>query len=102
ATSIFAPSTIPPQSFANAAPVELGVKFRSDVNGSITGIRFYKGPADTSVHTGSLWSSTGQLLATGTFTGKTATGWQQLNFSAPVAITANTTYTASYHTSSAL
>jgi hypothetical protein len=38
------------------------------------------------------------LLATGTFTGGTASGWQQLNFSTPVTIAANTTYVASYHT----
>src|SRR5262249_5512887 len=81
-----------------SSPVELGVKFRSDVNGMITGIRFYKGAADTTVHTGSLWSSTGTLLATVTFSGETANGWQQMNFSTPVPITANTTYIASYHT----
>ena len=38
-------------------------------NGSITGVRFYKAAGDTATHTGSLWSSTGQLLATGTFSG---------------------------------
>jgi hypothetical protein len=51
-----------------------------------------------STHTGSLWSVAGTLLATGTFTGGTSSGWQQLNFSTPVAIAANTTYVASYHT----
>src|SRR5438552_11812080 len=55
-------------------------------------------PGDTSTHTGSLWSSTGTLLATGTFSGETASGWQRLDFSTPVAIAANTTYVASYHT----
>jgi hypothetical protein len=53
---------------------------------------------DNSTHTGSLWTVTGSLLATGTFTGGTAGGWQQLNFSAPVTIASNTTYVASYHT----
>ena len=43
-------------------------------------------------------SSDGTLLATATFIGETATGWQQVNLSSPVAITANTTYVASYHT----
>jgi hypothetical protein len=33
-----------------------------------------------------------------TFTGESASGWQQMNFSTPVAITANTTYVVSYHT----
>ena len=75
------------------------MRFRSDLDGLITGIRFYKGLTDTTAHTGSLWSNAGQLLATGSFN-ETASGWQQLNFSTPVAITANTTYIASYHTSS--
>ena len=33
-----------------------------------------------------------------TFTNETASGWQQVNFATPVAINANTTYVASYHT----
>ena len=80
--------------------VELGVKFRSDSDGFITGIRFYKGPNNTGTHTGNLWSITGALLASATFTGETATGWQQVDFGSQVPITANTTYVASYHTTS--
>ena len=45
---------------------------------------------------GRLWSHTGALLASVTFAGETASGWQQANFSTPVAITANTVYVASY------
>ena len=82
------------------SPVELGVKFRSDSNGSITGIRFYKASANTGAHVGNLWTSAGTLLATATFTNETASGWQQVNFATPVAITANTVYVASCHTSS--
>jgi hypothetical protein len=77
-------------------PVELGVKFTSSASGHITGIRFYKGGSNTGTHTGHLWSSTGALLATATFTGESATGWQQVNFATPVAITASTVYVASY------
>jgi len=77
--------------------LELGVKFTSDISGHITGIRFYKGSANTGTHVGNLWTSTGTLLATATFTSETATGWQQVNFSTPVPITANTVYVASYH-----
>jgi len=79
------------------SPIELGVSFRSDVNGYIAGIRFYKSVANTGTHVGSLWSSAGALLATATFTSETNSGWQQVNFSQPVAITANTVYVASYH-----
>jgi hypothetical protein len=41
------------------------------------------------------------LLATVTFTGETASGWQSMNFGTPVSITAGTTYVASYHTNAA-
>ena len=81
----------------DGSSIELGVKIRSSVPGSITGIRFYKSAANTGTHTGSLWSSTGTLLATGTFTDETASGWQQLTFDSPVPIKTNTTYVASYY-----
>ena len=82
---------------ADTAAVELGVKFRSDVNGTACGVRFYKGSANTGTHVGKLWSSGGTLLAQATFTSETASGWQQVTFSSPVAIMANTVYVASYH-----
>src|SRR4051812_49418155 len=78
--------------------VELGVKFQSDLGGSITGIRFYKSAKNTGTHIGSLWSSAGSLLGSATFSGETASGWQQVDFGDPVGITANTKYVASYHT----
>ncbi|HBZ71103.1 MAG TPA: hypothetical protein DEP35_15765, partial [Deltaproteobacteria bacterium] len=99
-TSTIWPSNAVPLT-ADSGPdsaVELGVKFKSDVAGTITGIRFYKGSGNTGTHVGNLWSSTGQLLASATFSGETATGWQQVNFSTPVSIAANTVYVASYHT----
>lgn len=83
-------------SVADPGPVELGVKFTSDVNGFITGVRFYKGVANTGTHIGNLWTIGGAQLATAIFTGETASGWQQVNFASPVAITANTVYVASY------
>jgi hypothetical protein len=84
----------------DTAAVELGVRFSSTIDGFITGIRFYKAVANTGIHTGSLWSASGQLLATGTFVNETASGWQTLLFATPVAITAQTEYVASYHTDS--
>ena len=80
------------------ASVELGVKFTSDTDGQITGARFYKGPINTGTHTATLWSAAGTQLATGTFTGESATGWQTVTFASPVAVTAGTTYVVSYHT----
>jgi len=76
---------------------ELGVKFQSDVAGTITGIRFYKATANTGTHVGNLWSSAGTLLGSITFSNETASGWQQMLLATPVAITSNTVYVASYH-----
>ena len=76
--------------------MELGVKFRTDVDGFITAVRFYKGANNTGTHVGNLWTSGGALLATATFTGETASGWQQVSFATPVQVTANTVYVASY------
>jgi hypothetical protein len=83
---------------SDKSSVELGVRFRSDTNGTVTGVRFYKGAGNTGTHTGKLWTNSGTLLATATFSNETASGWQQVMFNTPVAITANTTYVVSYHT----
>ncbi len=97
--SLWSDSTLPTVVTENDAhAVELGVRFSSDTAGTITGIRFYKGPQNTGTHTGTLWSATGTKLATATFTNESSTGWQQVNFATPVQITAGTTYVASYHT----
>jgi hypothetical protein len=93
------PSTAVPGT-ADSGPdsaVELGVKFKSDIAGKITGIRFYKATANTGTHVGNLWSSAGTKLATATFTNESASGWQQVNLTTPVAITSNTVYVVSYH-----
>ncbi len=96
--SIWSTATVPANpAEADPAAVELGVKFRSEVAGYVTGIRFYKGTGNTGTHVGNLWSTSGARLATATFTGESETGWQEVKFSSPVAIAANTTYVASYH-----
>jgi hypothetical protein len=99
APSIWSDSTVPGVVDSGPdTPVELGVKFRSDTAGYITGIRFYKAGTNTGAHVGNLWDSAGKLLATATFTNETASGWQKVSFPTPVAISANTVYVASYHT----
>jgi hypothetical protein len=80
----------------DTSSVELGVRFVPARNGTISGIRFYKASTNTGTHTGTLWSSSGAVLATGTFTNESASGWQTLTFATPVSVTAGTTYTASY------
>jgi len=59
ASTIWANTAVPAVIDADAgadSPVELGVSFKSDVNGSITGIRFYKSSANTGTHVGTVGS----------------------------------------------
>jgi len=95
--SVWSPSTVPAGADPDTGNVEIGTKFRSNVAGNVTGVRFYKFSNNTGTHIGSLWSAAGTKLAGVTFSGETASGWQQMNFATPVAITANTTYVVSYH-----
>lgn len=80
----------------DASPVALGLKFRPRVNGTITGVRFYKSPGNTGVHVGKLWTDAGVLLTSETFTAETASGWQTVLFSTPQPVVAGTDYVASY------
>ncbi|WP_173202481.1 DUF4082 domain-containing protein, partial [Geobacter sp. SVR] len=99
ARSTIWPATVVPKVAADSdgQPLEIGVKFRSDVNGIVTGLRFYKGAANTGTHVANLWTSAGTRLTTATFSGESASGWQEVTFTTPVAISANTTYVASYY-----
>jgi len=78
--------------------VELGVKFQTSSPGFISGLRFYKSAPNVGVHLGSLWSRDGQLLARATFANESSSGWQQVLFSGPVAVSPQVSYVASYHT----
>uniref|UniRef100_A0A832I353 DUF4082 domain-containing protein n=1 Tax=Eiseniibacteriota bacterium TaxID=2212470 RepID=A0A832I353_UNCEI len=99
--TVFQPGDAPAQAdVTDGQALELGMKFRASVSGYATGVRFWKGPLNTGTHVGSLWTSAGALLARTTFTGETASGWQQASFPSPVALTANTTYIVSYHSPS--
>ena len=89
----YTPST---PSASDPASYELGMKFQSSVSGWVAGVRFYKGSGNNGTHTGSLWTASGTLLATGTFTNETASGWQSMLFTNPVQISANTTYVVAY------
>ena len=97
ATSLWGAGAIPgtPDAGRDLA-TELGVRFRSDVPGTVQGVRFYKSPSNTGTHVGSLWSAAGKRLASAVFTGETGSGWQQVAFTAPVAIQANVDYVVSY------
>ncbi|ARQ09491.1 oxidoreductase domain-containing protein [Rhizobium etli] len=79
-------------------PVNLGMKFQADTAGWITGIRFYKGADNTGPHNGYLWTASGTLLGSVTFSNETASGWQTATLTQQVAVEADTTYVVSYST----
>jgi hypothetical protein len=97
-TSFWSSSVTPAtqQVTSDTSPVTLGIRFYSTQPGTVTAVRFYKGWQNTGTHIGTLWSNTGTKLASVTFSGETAVGWQRANFSTPVSIAANTTYVISY------
>ena len=96
--SIWADTAVPGTPATNdSSAVEVGLKFRADRAGYITGLRFYKGAGNNGTHVGSLWNRTGTKLSSVTFTGESATGWQRATLPSPVPVAANTTYVASYY-----
>lgn len=98
--SLFHDSTVPSIiDTGEKQPVSVGVRFAPTQDGTITGMQFYKGPGNTGTHTGTLWSDSGTVLATGTFAGESTAGWQTLTFTQPVAVTAGSNYVVSYRSS---
>ena len=77
---------------------ELGMKFKSSVNGKLTAIKFYKASKESGVHVGRIWSSSGAQLASVTFSNESASGWQIQKLSAPLSISANTVYVITVNT----
>ncbi len=76
--------------------VEVGTRFTVQQSGNATGVRFYKVAGVGGTHTGTLWTSKGRKLATVTFTGESASGWQSARFAQPVALTGGESYVVSY------
>jgi len=62
----------------DATPVEVGLRFRSLIDGRVTALRCYRGPGDTAPLTGTLWTGTGVALATAAFGAPLAEGWQEV------------------------
>jgi hypothetical protein len=99
--NVFQASTTPSNTLQNdGQPIQVGMKFRSSIDGFISGARFYKQAGNTGTHTAQLYSNTGALLAQATFINESASAWQEVAFSTPIAITANTIYIISYHSAS--
>lgn len=94
--SLFGQATPFQASVADSGSVEVGVRFSSEVDGYVTGVRFYKGTGNTGQHTGTLWTAQGSKLGSVLFTGESASGWQTALFDEPIAVTAGQQYVVSY------
>ena len=98
--TIWPNTATPERTDPDTASVELGVKFRPAPTASSPASATTSPSVSTGTHVGTLWTGTGTKLGTVTFTNETTSGWQQATFPAPVAVTAGTTYVASYFTPS--
>jgi hypothetical protein len=103
--SLYSPSATPAltgldtkdgRSGAGPFTYELGTKIQVTSASQLTAIEFYKSPGETGTHIGRVWNSAGTQLAQVTFTGESASGWQQQSLSVPVALTPGQTYVVSY------
>ena len=92
------PSTVSPSTPTDSDrdAVQLGLRFSADVDGAVSGVKFYKGAQNTGTHTATLWASDGSELATAVFEAETSSGWQTARFDSPVRIEAGEEYVASY------
>ncbi len=79
--------------------IEVGMKFISAVNGTVSGIKFYKSTGNTGTHTVQLYNYYGAPLATVICEAETDSGWQTVIFPTPVPIVADQMYVAAYHSS---
>ena len=93
--SLLSSSATPPiPDSGDGSAITVGLQFTANVDGFITGLRYYRDAANTGTHTGAFYTQGGTRLATLTFP-TSAPGWQTATFTSPVPITAGTTYVAS-------
>ena len=76
--------------------VEVGTRFVSRQQGSVSAIRFYKSWTNRGPHVGSLWSPEGNKLASVLFSSSLRSGWQTAELERAVPIAPGKTYTVSY------
>jgi hypothetical protein len=91
---------VPAASYNDGVSYDLGVRIVADVAGQFTAVRFWKSADETGPgpHVGRIWTASGQIVATVTFTNETASGWQQQALVSPVAVQANTEYLVTVNT----
>lgn len=82
-------------------PHELGLKFMSKRDGTVTRARYLRLIEEQGTHVGRLWDSGGRELARVAFANETASGWQEAVLEQPVPIKANETYVVSVNANTA-
>lgn len=76
--------------------VSVGTRFQSSLAGYITKISCYRHAGGSGTHIAVLWDADGDELGRATMTVNTGVaGWYEVTLASPIAITADTTYTAS-------
>lgn len=96
--SIFTTQTLPTTSATDGQPITLGVKFKVSITAYMKAVRFYKtGVANGGIHKGYLYSSAGAILDSGVFINETSSGWQTLQLTKNIQLTAGVTYVAAYY-----
>ena len=100
-TSLWKPSTVPARALDvdDPSPVELGLKFTSDIDGFITGVRFYKGAGQhRHARRQPVDDRPARCSRRRPSRARRRPAGSRCSSTSPVAITANTTYVVSYHT----
>jgi hypothetical protein len=77
--------------------VQVATRFLVDTAGEATGIRFYRGAANTGQHTGYLWTAAGQKIVEIAFAEETTDGWQSVQFIDPVVLQPGVEYRVGLH-----
>ena len=103
ASTLFAPGDAPEQIVtSDPSAYELGVKFTTDTDGTVSSLRYYRGAADagdTDIRNLNLWAADGTLLASVAVQSDPGEiGWQSGVLATPVALDAGAFYVASYGT----
>jgi len=58
---------------------EVGTRFTVDTDGLVNRFRFWKAAGESGTHTARLWTTSGTLLASATFSNETSSGWQEVS-----------------------
>ena len=102
-SNVFASTDVPSATdTSDPTDYELGMRFTTNVAGSITELRYFRAAADagdTDTRVMNLWSGNGTLLGSASVTSTAGqSGWQVATLSTPILVQADATYVVSYGT----